>query len=478
MSILTRLGATTIAACASTAAAAAVVLVATVPAAAYDLDSDDDLVRAAEQYIDDVAVHLAEPGVWVDPDVGMSPAEVHELDAAAEAAPVDMRIAVIPAAKIDTAGEYYSGSSLAWEGEEIASQLYDRVGVDGVYAVLTSADSSSDGRGLHAVQHAEEGPTYFVEDAIDDAVECCAPDYGPMLEAFIDRASDVDKPFLVDVAPFAGAGAAGFGLWWGGTALSARRKRRAEDRAHIAQVRPLLDEEVIELSGKVAALPTTADLEQARLSKEVLDTVEKARHRLDALTEDTDVQAVTTLLGSARYSLACLEALQQGRPAPERTAPCFFDPRHGPSTDERDWTPDEGAARTVPVCADCAGRLDTAQQPEPRMVGGRTYWNAGEAVVAYIEGYWTDATPFPAPSYQASRRSLWERRAARSPRRRFRVMAESLERDLTDAGRDFSSSGGGSGGGRSRSGFSSRRRSSGGGSSRRSSRRSGGSRGF
>lgn len=443
-----------------------------------------------DRYLDEVAVELAEPGVWIDPDADgiIGRVEAANLDEAAADAPVGMRIAVVPAWKLDPEGQArLFGRELLYEGEELASQLYDRVGVDGVYLVMSVADSSYDGRGLWAVQHSEEGPTYYVENAIDQAVECCAPEYGPMIDRFIDRASDVDRPLYVDVAPWAGGAAGIAGLWWGGTALSAKRRRRADEQRHLDAVRPLLTEEVIELSDRVSDLPTTSDIAQSALTKEILDTVEKARHRLDAAKTDDDVQAVTSLLGTARYKIACLEALQQGKPVPEPTPPCFFDPRHGPSTQRRQWTPAEGAAREVPVCDQCATRLDAGEAPETRQAGRRSYWDGGEDLVAYIEGYWAgsgNSWRFPHDDHSRARESLWSRWDSRRPRARLSSMRKSMSRAASDAmessGDGSSGSGGsgwGGGSGGSRSGRS-RRRSFGGGSSRRSSRRSGGGRRF
>ncbi|WP_157524226.1 hypothetical protein [Jiangella alkaliphila] len=243
------------------------------PAAADEADVD--------RYLDEVAVELSQPGVWIDPDASdaFGRDEAADLDEAAAAAPVDMRIAVVPAWKLDPEGQdRLVGRFLLYEGEELASQLYDRVGVDGVYLVMSVADSSYDGRGLWGVQHSEDGPAYYVEDAIDQAVDCCAPEYGPMIDRFIDRASEVDHPFYIDVAPWAGGAVGVAGLWWGGTTLSARRRRRADEQGHLDVVRPMLTEEVIELSDRVSDLPTTSDIAQAALTKEILDTVEKARH--------------------------------------------------------------------------------------------------------------------------------------------------------------------------------------------------------
>ncbi|PZF81855.1 hypothetical protein [Jiangella anatolica] len=465
-----------------TAAALGLVAVTTLGFASTNAAADETDVN---RYLDEVAVELAEPGVWVDPDAAdaIGTAEAAELDEAAAAAPAGMRIAVVPAWRLDPEGqERLFGRTLLYEGEELASQLYDRVGVDGVYLVMSVADSSYDGRGLWGVQHSEDGPTYHVEDAIDQAVDCCAPDYGPMIDRFIDRASDVDHPFYVDAAPWAGGAAGIAGLWWGGTALSARRRRRADEQRHLDVVRPMLTEEVIELSDRVSDLPTTSDIGQAGLTKEILDTVEKARHRLDKAATDGDVQAVTSLLGTARYKIACLEALQQGRPVPEPTPPCFFDPRHGPSTQERPWTPSYGVRRNTPVCDQCAVRLDAGEAPQARQAGRDSYWEGGEDLVAYIEGYWSGSAGswrFPHDDHSAARGRLWTRWHADRPRGRLASMGKSLSRAAGDAmtsSGDGSDSGGGWGGGSS--GGRSRRRSFGGGSSRRSSRRSGGGRRF
>jgi hypothetical protein len=451
-------------------------------------DFEGDRRRATEAagvYMNEVAGHLGDAGVWVDPAVSeLEPAEVAELNREAKASPAPMRIAVIPASKINTSGTSLV-TMLAWEGEEIADQLYDRVGVEGVYAVLVDADSESDGRGFHAVQRADHGPTYYVGDAVDQAVDCCAPDYDEMLARFIQRAQVVDKPFYVDAAPFAGVGAGLIGLFWGVSALGAVRARRKDEKKHLEVTRPLLNEEIIALSQQVSALPTTSDPQQSKLSKDVLDAVEKARHRLDEAQGDKDVEAVTTLLGSARYGLLCLDAVRAGKPMPEPTAPCFFDPRHGPSTASADWQPEQGSVRKVDVCAACAARDAAGEKPEIRMVkwrdSPRPYWDLGEDLAAYIEGYWSDGdgSSWYFPDDDARRagdemRARWRSRRAGA---RFRSWSSSVGSSFSSSssGGDGWSFGGGSSSGRS---WSSRTRSSGGGSSRRASRRSGGSRGF
>ncbi|TDD59812.1 hypothetical protein E1263_13615 [Kribbella antibiotica] len=442
-----------------------------------------------DAYLNEVAGHLGDPGVWVDPGVSkLSSSEVAELNAAAKSAASPIRIAVIPAEKLKKS--QYS-RVLAWEGEEIADQLYDRVGVEGVYAVLVDASSESKGRGFHAVQRADHGPTYHVGDAVDEAVDCCAPDYDRMLERFIQRAQVIDKPWYIDVAPWAGGVAGLFGLWWGAVTFGARRARRQDEKAHLAVTQPMLNEEIIALSQQVSALPTTNEPQQAKLSKDVLDTVEKARHRLDAAKGDADIEAVTTLLGSARYGLVCIDAVRAGQPIPKPTAPCFFDPRHGPSAARVDWQPEGGSVREVDVCAACKRRDEAGEEAQIRTVtlwrNPKPYWEFGEEMAAYMDGYWSqgDGRRWWFPDEEARRagdrmRSRWGSRRASARFGRWSSDVGSSVSSWSSSGssNDDDDGGGWSSGGSSRRRHSSRTRSSGGGSSRRSSRRSGGSRGF
>jgi uncharacterized membrane protein YgcG len=404
---------------------------------------------------------------------------------------VPIRIAVFPASAISISppGSMSYKTTLAWKGEEIADQLYDRVGVEGVYLVLTHARSESAGRGLHAVQRADKGPTYHVESAVDQAVDCCSPYYDEMLAKFIERAQQVDQPYYVDAAPYAGGVAGLIVLWWGGTAFGARRVRRADEKRNLEVVRPVLNLEIIALSERIAARPVTAEPQQSKLLKDVLDTIEKARQRLDAAEGDGDTEAVTTLLGSARYGIACLDAVRAGRPMPEPTPPCFFDPRHGPSTTDTDWAPEGGATRKVEICTTCAARVAANQEPAVMMVTVRNtprpYWSLGEELGSYIDGYWSqgDGRSWRYPDDEVRRagdrmRARWR---ARRPGARMTSftdeVGDTFDGWVSRSGSNNSGSSGSSGSSRRRS-YSSRTRSSGGGSSRRSSRRSGGSRGF
>ena len=61
----------------------------------------------------------------------------------------------------------------------------------------------------------------------------------------------------------------------------------------------------------------------------------------------------------------------EGREPPERRSPCFFDPRHGPSSRDVEWAPPGGAPRMVPACEADAQRVERGEDPETREVTRR-----------------------------------------------------------------------------------------------------------
>jgi uncharacterized membrane protein YgcG len=476
---------------ASTATGAAV---AQLPASTGTYDSAGAGTTSADAYLDQVAAQLAQPGLYVDPSlVGsvIDADDVAELDAIAASTPGPVRVAVVPADALrrddPSATGGFAGTSLplAYPDDELVGQLYDRVGADGTYALLVSAPSSEQGRSFGAFQYAEERPFYDVQGAVDDAVDCCAPDYERMLRAFLAEAGDeeVDNRKVVGWVSLclAALGGGGYGLF---KVVTGHRRQR-EDAQVADALRPSLEEEVVDLSRRVAALPPTPPAPATPeplgslhdpgygvpgRTRRVLDLVEEARHRLDA-TEGTarmdtlsEVEDVVRRLADARYELVAIDALRRGEPVPERTAPCFFDPRHGPSTTERSFAPEGGAERPVPVCGRCAEGLDAGQRPATRELtfDGTTkpYWDWDRYSRPYVNGYWQRHT-FSIDRVQGSRYGT-PRPASRS----------------TGFTWSWTSGSGSSSSRRRFSGSSGRRRSFGGGSSRRSSRRSGRSRRF
>ena len=102
---------------------------------------------------------------------------------------------------------------------------------------------------------------------------------------------------------------------------------------------------------------------------------------------------MSAALEAGRFSMASAKAILEGRPVPERRPPCFFDPRHGPSVEDVEWAPPDGAPRMVPACAADAQRVHDGLEPESRQVlagaGGRMtpYWNAPGYYGPWAGGY-------------------------------------------------------------------------------------------
>ncbi len=181
---------------------------------------------------------------------------------------------------------------------------------------------------------------------------------------------------------------------------SARRVRK-EAAAELARVKTTVDEDVTSYGEELdrleldpAAPGGASEEENASMVSEygaALDAYEEAKSAMARVRAPRDVQAVTSALEQGRFALATLRARRAGEPLPEHRAPCFFDPRHGPSVEDREWSPEDGAPRSVPVCAADAARLDDGESPLAREVetatGRRPYWQAGPAYGPWAGGY-------------------------------------------------------------------------------------------
>ncbi|MFJ5307858.1 hypothetical protein [Streptomyces sp. NPDC088350] len=175
-----------------------------------------------------------------------------------------------------------------------------------------------------------------------------------------------------------------------------RRRRLEERRAALDKLRVVVDEDITAFGEELDRLdfhpaePRADDAMRADYER-ALDAYEQAKTYMAAATKPEDVRSVTQALEDGRFSLAQLAARREGRPLPERRAPCFFDPRHGPSVADATWTPAGGAPREVPVCAADQARLADGRDPMIREVdtdyGRRPYWDAGPAYGPWAGGY-------------------------------------------------------------------------------------------
>jgi hypothetical protein len=131
---------------------------------------------------------------------------------------------------------------------------------------------------------------------------------------------------------------------------------------------------------------------------EALRSFMLAGEQLERAQRPADLVAVGAGLERARYELACARALLDAADSPALTAPCLFDPRHGPSVAEVQWSPgqiaaaERGDARPVPACAADAQRLADLTAPDVRIVslGGQPtpYWDVPVLYGPLLVGYY------------------------------------------------------------------------------------------
>ena len=183
------------------------------------------------------------------------------------------------------------------------------------------------------------------------------------------------------------------GLAVGGRRLLTSRRVHREDAEELAGVRALADEDVTLLGEQLQRLDASVSSldEEGRVDyQKALDAYESGKTAVERIRRPEEVTTVADTLSQGRYALACVQARLEGRPLPELRVPCFFNPQHGPSTEDVLYTAPGRGTRTVPACAQDAARVHNREQPEVRKVriGSRTvpYWEAGEAGLPYLRG--------------------------------------------------------------------------------------------
>ena len=117
------------------------------------------------------------------------------------------------------------------------------------------------------------------------------------------------------------------------------------------------------------------------------------RSSLDAVTQPDEIKHVTEILEDGRYAVACVKARVAGQPLPAKRPPCFFNPAHGPSSQNVEWAPPGGVRRDVPACPADAERVLAGADPYIRtvQVGAQRvpYWEGGQAYAPWAQGYYS-----------------------------------------------------------------------------------------
>lgn len=365
----------------------AVGTVAAVPAAsAAPAGLTAPTVRALAS-TDAVAASLRQSPVYNDPDAerALSPADEVALLAEVQGAGTPIYVAVVPKSFIASSG----GSA-----DAALQSLARAVGQPGAYALIAGGTFRANS-------------TLFPVN--DLATKAVAANQGgtsySVLSQFVASVSERAAAGGSSSDTTSGAGDGGFG--WGGILVLlvglgavggavtySVRKSRRRAAVQFAAVKGVVDEDVTSFGEQVAAFDITdrrlddagrSDLESA------ITSYQQASSAADSMTSASQAADVTTHLEDGRFAMACVQSRLAGQPLPARRAPCFFDPRHGPSVANVNWSPPDGAVREVPACASCYSTAAQGAIPASRQVpvgsGSQPYWQAGPSYGSYAGGY-------------------------------------------------------------------------------------------
>jgi hypothetical protein len=168
------------------------------------------------------------------------------------------------------------------------------------------------------------------------------------------------------------------------TQLSTSKRAADEDVTRFGEELQRLDSDV---AGHALDEPMQQDYQRA------LDAYDNAKMSLDAVTRPEEIRHVTEILEDGRYAVACVKARIVGEPLPAKRPPCFFNPAHGPSSQDVSWAPPGGVPRSVPACPADAERVLAGADPYIRtvQVGAQRvpYWEGGQAYAPWAQGYYS-----------------------------------------------------------------------------------------
>ena len=345
--------------------------------------------------LDEAARALESQSVYVDPDAerALSDSEADRLRAAIarhDAGP--LYIAVLPESAAGEAGGDPDAALL---------EIAEAVGQPGTYAAVI-------GESFRAGNTSDVMPRGLAGDLAGEALQAKS-DAGTaaVLGDFVRRVGEAraggggsasrDDPRGIEISSgvlvaLIAIPAALFGL-------SRRRRRKQEeaaDEAEFQEVRTAARDDVVALGQDIRALDLDMEMPDADPEAKqhyglAVERYTEAEEAFERARRPDDLQPVTELLEEGRWAMEAARAEMEGRTAPERRAPCFFDPRHGPSVTDVEWAPPGGQPREVPACAADATRIGDGDDPNMRevAVNGQMvpYWQAGPAFGPWAGGF-------------------------------------------------------------------------------------------
>jgi hypothetical protein len=364
---------------------------------------------AAAGYVEAAAAGLRDHQVYVDPGATaiISEQDAGQLRGSVAEAGTPIFIAILPAAARKEAGD----STVM-----LAQKIAQGVGQQGAYMVVagdqwaagdvggTLPDGRAKALGTEAFD-ANRGDAPAALEQWVDGVAAAAREGGQAQPAGAAQGGQVETVGGGDTGggrgsatgTILGVAVVTLLLVGGGALIFGARRRRRERERELAEVKTVAQEDLIALGEDIRALdidtsmPGT-DPEAARHHADAVDAYQRAARILDRAARPQDLAGMSAALEAGRFSMASARAILDGRPPPERRPPCFFDPRHGPSTEDVEWTPPGGIPRTVPACAADAQRVRDGVDPESRQVltgMGRPvpYYNAPGYYAPFMGGY-------------------------------------------------------------------------------------------
>ena len=352
---------------------------------------------AAGRYVDQAAAALRSDPVYVAPDANAAWADVAALRARVNGSAVPVYLAILPAAALGETGG---------DKAELARAVAGQLGRPGVYLVA-AGDQVGVGDTSRSLLGGASAPALFRQ-----ASQAHPGDRQAVLLDFVDRvkaaAAQAQGGSGSGAGQTGGSSGSGGGLKVflivvlvilavvGVLALRSAQVRRRREAEQLAELKATAQEDLVALGDDIRALDLDtsmpgADPEAVRHYGAAVDAYQRAAESLDRVVRPEQLGAVSAALEEGRFEMAVARAILEGRPPPERRPPCFFDPRHGPSTEDVRWAPPGGAERDVPACAACAQRVRSGVEPPARevLVGGtpRPYWQAPAYYGPWFGGY-------------------------------------------------------------------------------------------
>lgn len=289
----------------------------------------------------------------------------------------------------------------------VFGRLNRGAGQSGVYAVATESRLRADSDVLRrraAVEQARTEPIRRV-----DAQGLSAPlviDFVDSLEAVESRGGLTPVPGGDGRTGYEGGSGNGAGLpglvllallvvGLGFMLMTRRRHHRVRDDSFV-EAKENARDDLVALGEDIRALDL--DIEMPNVAPEArhdygvaVSAYQRAEEAWELAKSPEDLQPVSMALEEGRWAMGSAKARLAGQAPPQRRPPCFFDPRHGPSTREVEWSPPYGQPRSVPACEADALRVEEGEAPQTREVMHQgqmvPYYNAGPAYAPFAGGF-------------------------------------------------------------------------------------------